>query len=93
MRINIFPIAATAAISCSSAFSATIYSWGGNEYGQSTPPLSQAQAVAAGFVTSLALQPDGTVAVWGNNDFSQHLVPVHVNNVVAIVSVITVAWR
>ncbi|MCW5553604.1 MAG: hypothetical protein KIS67_15770 [Verrucomicrobiae bacterium] len=44
-----------------------VVAWGGRSYGSATVPssLTNAVAVAAGGVTSLALRSDGTVARWG----------------------------
>jgi alpha-tubulin suppressor-like RCC1 family protein len=61
---------------------ATVWSWGGNQYGQlgrdtltaSPAPvsgLSNALAVAAGGGFSLALTDDGSLWAWGNNERGQ----------------------
>jgi hypothetical protein len=64
----------------------TLVTWGGNDYGVSSPPLglNNVVAIAAGYVHSLALRNDGTVVAWGDNSSGQTNVPAGLNNVVAI---------
>jgi alpha-tubulin suppressor-like RCC1 family protein len=63
-----------------------IAAWGGNTYGQATPPaaVNDATVVAAGWYHSVALRADGTVAAWGQNLHSQTNVPAGVSNIVTI---------
>lgn len=46
--------------------------------------LTNALAVAAGGLFSLALKCDGTIVAWGDNSFGQSEVPANLSNVVAI---------
>jgi len=59
--------------------------WGFNAYGQAAPPgLTDATAIAAGYLHSAALRSNGTVLVWGDNSYGQTNVPPGLSNVVAI---------
>jgi hypothetical protein len=63
-----------------------VYGWGDNTFGQASPPpgLTNAVAIAAGYLHSAALCSNGTVVVWGDNTFGQTNVPPGLTNVVAI---------
>ena len=62
--------------------------WGDDYYGQTNVPadLTNAVAIAAGSVFSIALRNDGTVAAWGDtlNTFGELDVPPDLNGVVGI---------
>ncbi len=64
----------------------TITAFGGNGYGDCTPPagLNNVVDIAAGFYFSLALRADGTVVAWGDPRFGRTSVPAGLNNAVAI---------
>ena len=63
----------------------TLACWGGNDYGQSTPPADVFTAgvftqgvftqVSAGFYHTCGLRADGTLACWGLNDYGQSTPP------------------
>ncbi len=63
-----------------------IMAWGLNNGGQCNVPvpLTDATAVAGGYLHSLALLRDGTVLAWGNNGYGQCNVPVSASNVIAV---------
>ncbi|MCP4867129.1 MAG: hypothetical protein GY898_00240 [Proteobacteria bacterium] len=42
--------------------------WGGNEYGQSSPPSVQFVEIAAGYAHSFGRTEEGEVLCWGNDD-------------------------
>lgn len=64
-----------------------VFSWGRNDYGQTSVPtdLTNAVAISAGFQHCLALRSDGTLRGWGQNTNGQLNFPAAIsNNVVAI---------
>jgi hypothetical protein len=63
-----------------------VIGWGFNLFGQTTPPvtLTNAIAVAGGYLHSAALRTDGTVVCWGDNTYGQMNVPAGLSNVLAI---------
>ena len=63
-----------------------VAAWGDNSAGQLQVPqnLTNAVAVARGWLHSLALQADGTVRAWGGNTYGQCNVPASATNVVAL---------
>jgi alpha-tubulin suppressor-like RCC1 family protein len=63
-----------------------VAAWGFNAYGQVSPPagLTNAMAIAGGYLHSAALCSNGTVVAWGDNTFGQTNVPAGLSNVVAI---------
>lgn len=64
----------------------TVVGWGGNDFGQATPPtgLTGVVAIAAGGDHSLALKNDGAVVAWGRNDDGQATPPIGLSDVAAI---------
>ncbi len=68
------------------ACEAGVVAWGDNTFGQCNGPadLTNALAVAAGQLHTLALRSDGTVVAWGGNLSGQTDVPQNLSNVVAI---------
>ena len=64
----------------------SVVGWGNNGSGQVSPPsnLSNAVAIAAGWLHSLALRNDGVVVGWGNNGSGQATPPSGLTKVVAI---------
>ncbi|MCS6971192.1 MAG: hypothetical protein NZ552_09335, partial [Planctomycetes bacterium] len=65
--------------------------WGGNDYGQSTLPVTAVDVIAIaagggkqGEGHTLALQRDGKVVAWGDNQYGQSTVPAGLADVVAI---------
>ncbi len=65
-----------------------VAAWGDNSYGQTNIPssLSNAVALAGGYIHSLALRADGTVLAWGDNSHGQTNIPAGLSNVIAIAS-------
>jgi len=63
-----------------------VAAWGDNTYGQTNVPagLTDAVAVAAGGLHSMALRSDGTVVAWGYNGSGQCNVPMGLGGVQAI---------
>ena len=45
----------------------SVVCWGGNDYGQATPPAGEFLSVSAGFYHACGLKGDGTVQCWGQN--------------------------
>ena len=68
------------------AASGTVIAWGGNSNGQTNVPLdlTNAVAVAAGEIQSLAIRRDGTLAAWGGDSTSLTNVPAGISNVVQV---------
>lgn len=64
----------------------TVFSWGGNTYGQTNVPtgLSNVVAIAAGYYHSLALLNDGSVMAWGFDGFGEIEVPPGLTNAIKI---------
>ncbi|GFO56428.1 hypothetical protein GMSM_34350 [Geomonas sp. Red276] len=60
--------------------------WGGNEYGQSSPPagLGPVSQIAAGGHHTVALLADGTVTGWGDNKYGQISFPVGLKDITLI---------
>ena len=65
-----------------------VIAWGDNSYGQCNVPydLTNAVAVAAGYLHSAALRADGTVVAWGDDSYGQTDVPTGLTNVVDLVA-------
>ena len=66
--------------------SASIISWGDNNYGQATVPvgLSDVTAISAGGQHTVILKRNGTVVAWGGNGAGQATVPEGLSDVIAI---------
>ena len=73
-------------ISAQSATYTMVGGWGGNDYGQCTPPhnVQNPRAIAAGNFHTLVLDADGTVVAWGKDVDGQTNVPPSATNIVAI---------
>lgn len=84
-------IALGASHACAIRSDGTVACWGGNYYGESTPPpmtsmlvpgegvapggQGTVRALASGEAHTCALRQDGTVSCWGNNDYGQASAP------------------
>jgi len=86
LRRTFFGITLLLAITPAALAQPNVVAWGDNTYGQTNvpPDLTNAIAVAAGEVHSVALRADGTVVAWGNNAYGQTNVPAGLSNVIAI---------
>ena len=49
----------------------TVECWGGNFYGQSTPPAGTFSQIDSGWIHTCGLKTDGTAACWGDNLYNQ----------------------
>ena len=73
---NISKIAAGRRHSLALKSDGSIVGWGGDDYGQATPPTgNDFIAIALGAGYSLALKSDGSIVGWGNNDYGQATPP------------------
>ena len=63
-----------------------VAAWGYNGYGQCNVPvdLTNAAAVTAGSIHSVALRSDGSVTAWGYNGYGECNVPASLSNVIAV---------
>ena len=59
--------AGSATHTCGLKADGTVGCWGGNAYGQSSPPAGRFLSVSAGEYHSCGLRTDGSVACWGNS--------------------------
>jgi alpha-tubulin suppressor-like RCC1 family protein len=78
---------ALAIVAGNSTSKGTVYAWGTNGQGQSSPPASignHAVQVAGGSGFSVALKDDGTVVCWGDNSSRQCNVPPGLADVVQL---------
>jgi alpha-tubulin suppressor-like RCC1 family protein len=62
---------------CAVKADSTVACWGGNDYGQATPPpdLGPVQSLAANCHHNCAVKADATVACWGDDDRGQATPP------------------
>jgi alpha-tubulin suppressor-like RCC1 family protein len=83
---NIVAIAAGAYHSLALKDDGTVYAWGWNSGGQSTPPpgLTGGTAISGGYAFSVALKSDGTLVTWGDNTDGQTTIPSEATQVTAI---------
>ena len=87
-RSVLVSVAALVVVCClcmvQSAFAGSIVGWGGNEYGEATPPEgNDFVAIAAGDGHSLALKSDGSIVGWGDDRYG-HATPPDGNDFVDI---------
>src|SRR5262245_901851 len=57
--------------SCAIKTDGKLACWGGNYFGQATPPTGTYTAVSAGGYHGCAIKTDGSLACWGRHDLEQ----------------------
>ena len=65
--VRIFQVSAGQGHSCGLLTDNTVICWGGNKFGESTPPAGIFNQVSAGNGQTCGLRKDGGIACWGRN--------------------------